>query len=75
MFAVGMPGQAPGGRPDSSFVVQTSVSTYSHTVVSPQSRAFLQAFSRPCLETIKCRELQMSTASVDWGVEMGAVFF
>ena len=72
---VGVPGQAPGGGPISSCVVQTAVSDYSHTVRVPQSRAFLQAFSRPCPETIKCRELQMSTASVDWGVEMGAVFF
>ena len=70
-----VPGQAPGGGPISSCVVQTAVSDYSHTVRVPQSRAFLQAFSRPCPETIKCRELQMSTASVDWGVEMGAVFF
>ena len=72
---VGVPGQAPGGGPISSCVVQTAVSDYSHTVRVPQSRAFLQAVSRPCPETIKCRELQMSTASVDWGVEMGAVFF
>ena len=70
-----VPGLAPGGGPISSCVVQTAVSDYSHTVRTPQSRAFLQAVSRPCPETIKCRELQMSTASVDWGVEVGAVFF
>ena len=61
-----VPGQAPGGGPISSFVVQTVVSDYSHTVRAPQSRAFLQAVSRPCPKTIKCRGLQMSTV-VDWG--------
>ena len=66
-----VPGQAPGGGPISSCVVQTAVSDYSHTVRVPQSRAFLQAVSRPCPKTIKCRELPMSTASVDWGVEVG----
>ena len=42
---VGEPGQAPGGGPISSCVIQTGYSDYSHTVLSPQSRAFLQAFT------------------------------
>ena len=67
-LAVGMPGQAPGGGPTTSFVVQTAVSDYSHTVRAPQSRAFLQAVSRPCPKTIKCRGLRMSTANVDRAV-------
>ena len=60
-----VPGQAPGGGPISSCVGQTAVSDYSHTVRAPQSRAFLQAVSRPCPRTIECRGLQMSTANVD----------
>ena len=54
-----VPGRAPGGGPISSCVVQTAVSDYSHTVRVPQSRAFLQAVSRRCPRTIKCRELQI----------------
>ena len=67
-FCSWVPGQAPGGGPISSFVVQTAVSDYSHTGRAPQSRAFLQAVSRPCPKTIKCRELRMSTANVDRAV-------
>ena len=66
LFVLWVPGRAPGGGPISSCVVQTAVSDYSHTVRAPQSRAFLQAVSRPCPKTIKCRGLQMSTV-VDWG--------
>ena len=57
-LSCGVPGQAPGGGPISSCVAQTAVSDYSHTVRAPQSRAFLQAVSRPCPRTIQWRGLQ-----------------
>ena len=68
LVVLGVPGRAPGGGPISSCVAQTAVSDYSHTVRAPQSRAFLQAVSRPCPKTIKCRGLQMPTAKVDRAV-------